>query len=495
MLVVISDLHFEEEALDRVCQGSSPVHLPFVRNLDPEAFHLIIARLAAEVERNQAHRLDVVLAGDVFDLHRTMLWFGTCAADGSDVADANPQRPYVAIQHVTPALEAKVLAILDAIAAEPRVAGALDAFRRLWQGRYFPEDGGGDVDAEFPLAPDKIQCVYLPGNHDRLANATPAIRRKVRQLLGMPPSDAPFPHTWVGADPRVLVRHGHEYDAFNFGGDYANSRGISTTIPDADYDAPTFGDFVTIDVVGALPWQMRQVYGHAQILSDSRLSAVYLRLLEFDDVRPQSRLLDFVLEIPGKAPNQNLGEDDVWRLLQPVLCALLDDIHDDPFLHQCLARMKPDDLKMRLALVAVREALATRPWRLGLPLALVRSLLDKLGGGGGGGNIGGNGTGGGPATFATREDAVTHGKVRFVAAGHTHSPDTVPIGHPTSRQVFIDTGTWRNRLLPTAAGRGFARLKALSYLAVYGSGEDNNGAPAGGVIQESFDFWSGFAEK
>ena len=115
MLVVISDLHFEEEALDRVCQGSSPVHLPFVRNLDPEAFHLIIARLAAEVERNQAHRLDVVLAGDVFDLHRTMLWFGTCAADGSDVADANPQRPYVAIQHVTPALEAKVLAILDAI--------------------------------------------------------------------------------------------------------------------------------------------------------------------------------------------------------------------------------------------------------------------------------------------------------------------------------------------------------------------------------------------
>jgi hypothetical protein len=146
--------------------------------------------------------------------------------------------------------------------------------------------------------------------------------------------------------------------------------------------------------------------------------------------------------------------------------------------------MKPANLTQRMALAAVRTALKLRIWRRGLPLSVVRSLLDKVAGGGDG-----------PAAFATREPSIHNSDRRFVVAGHTHSPDVVPIGKASSEQVYVDTGTWRNKVLPMAAGEGFVRLKSLSYLTVFGSDEDGGRTSASGGRQESFDFWSGFAEK
>jgi UDP-2,3-diacylglucosamine pyrophosphatase LpxH len=480
MLAVISDLHFEEEALDKVSLAPNSAGLTFVRNLPPGAYQMIIARLADEAEHNGATHLDLVLAGDVFDLHRTLLWFGTDDGNGGLQPTPDPVRPYVANTQVTPALESKVLEILDAIANEKRVAGALEVFKLLWQGLYVPTGGDPSHPVQFPLAADRIRCVYLPGNHDRLANATPRIRERVRHHLGLPASNLPFPHTHTSDDPRVIVRHGHEYDAFNFGADYGRRGADLDKIPLEHYEAPTFGDFVTIDIVGALPWRMRQHYGLKGILGSRALAAIYKRLLEFDDVRPQSRLLDFVLA----TPDTGVSQERLWELLRPVLVNLLDGIRDDPFLRKCLAGMKPANLTQRMALAAVRTALKLRIWRRGLPLSVVRSLLDKVAGGGDG-----------PAAFATREPSIHNSDRRFVVAGHTHSPDVVPIGKASSEQVYVDTGTWRNKVLPMAAGEGFVRLKSLSYLTVFGSDEDGGRTSASGGRQESFDFWSGFAEK
>jgi hypothetical protein len=111
MLVVISDLHFEEEKTDTIsCPGRDPVI--FRRNIQGRAYTQFIAKLAGEARGNHARRLDMVLAGDIFDLHRTSMWFDP------DVSDV---RPYVSCSQVIAQLEEKVLRILDAIAAESEV--------------------------------------------------------------------------------------------------------------------------------------------------------------------------------------------------------------------------------------------------------------------------------------------------------------------------------------------------------------------------------------
>src|SRR5215216_4791592 len=100
MLVVISDLHFEEEKSDAIAdeEGNSLNPSEFRRNTPPEAFRRLTAWLANEARRSGAQRMDLVLAGDIFDLHRTTLWFRE-----------NPReaRPYVNSAEVDEALEVK----------------------------------------------------------------------------------------------------------------------------------------------------------------------------------------------------------------------------------------------------------------------------------------------------------------------------------------------------------------------------------------------------
>ncbi|MGD2049962.1 MAG: hypothetical protein PVH03_10710, partial [Chloroflexota bacterium] len=86
MLVVISDLHFEEERTDVIPEGNGLPAVSYSRNLPAKVFRSFINHLAQEAVRNRARSLDLVFAGDIFDLHRTSLWFR-----------ANPSnlRPYV----------------------------------------------------------------------------------------------------------------------------------------------------------------------------------------------------------------------------------------------------------------------------------------------------------------------------------------------------------------------------------------------------------------
>ena len=72
MLVIISDLHLEEES-SRDIKSDDPNVAPIevTRNVNPRAFEKIFARWSQQAERAGAGKLDLVLAGDIFDLHRT----------------------------------------------------------------------------------------------------------------------------------------------------------------------------------------------------------------------------------------------------------------------------------------------------------------------------------------------------------------------------------------------------------------------------------------
>lgn len=455
MLIVISDLHFEEVASDKVAPDGAPHGVRFdERNLKPGAFDVVFGDLTTAARRNGARNVDIVLAGDIFDLHRTRLWF-----------DAGGLRPYLSCTDVASGSrhEEKILQILDGIAADDAVATNLAALRRL-AGVATPRHGG-PLGYEWFGVPTRVH--YLPGNHDRLVNATPATRLKARELLGLGPSTARFPHVFESADPRVLVRHGHEYDALNFGGRLSAHAEIPVSLSDADYDDWTFGDFVTVDVAMGLPDAFREVY-QDRIAFDPLLSTVYGRLLEFDDVRPQSQLVAFLLTIPGQEPTQ------VWRVLEPAFVTLLERLAGDPNVDRAFAKGGVSPL-WRLLLDA-------RVWRWGLPLALVRRL----------GSFASRRGDADPAASAVREEVVAQGRARFVVAGHTHHPQVALLStHSDFERYFVDTGTWRNVVLSTGSG-AFANTKAITHVAIYASTEDPGGLRA---KRESFDFWSGCSKR
>ncbi len=462
MIAVISDLHFEEEASDAISAGDPAKKLSFRRNLDPKAYRSFIAAMADELTRRRLHQFDLVIAGDLFDLNRTALWF------------SDELRPYCDLSEVSPALEAKVTRILEAIVAEPPVSGALQSLQLLARGRYLVQTSNGTFEErDFPA--HQIAIRYVPGNHDRLVNATAQLRQRVRGLLGLAGSD-PFPHVLLFEDPGVLIRHGQEYDPNNFGSDLRGLATIPPDLPETAYSQASFGEFVTIDVTVRLPHLWRKHYGERQILEDPILSALYLRLLQFDDVRPQSALMDYLLDDSAA----NFSPEEAWERLLPVLQDLLDDIHRQPFFRAWLRkRARPwtpvllDLARLLLKMGGARNAPARE---------VTRHLSHMF--------LGGDTQR--PEALAAHEELIRTGRARLVLAGHTHAPQVALIAADArDERFYINTGTWRTSIPATRDRRTFGDMKALTYVMLFGANEDPN-RDNSGVELGSFDYWNGY---
>lgn len=456
MIAVISDLHFEEEASDVI--SSSGKQIIFRRNLEPKAYRGFIAQMADEARRRHSESFELVIAGDLFDFNRTVLWF------------SDELRPYVSLDDVSPELEKKILKILEAVAAERAVSQTLELFRNLAAGKYKGHDAKTRdwVEQEFPC-PVKITC--LSGNHDRLVNASAAIRKRVCELIGIPTVER-FPHYALFKDPDALVRHGHEYDNNNFAIDFPEKEPIPLEVEEAGYSNANFGDFITIDVAVRLPYLFRRKYGDEQILKDPVLGALYLRLLQFDDVRPQSALLDYMLDdSDGK-----FSAEEAWERLVPVMQDHIAEIHDNKFFRYWLSRRAKPWAPAELELA--RGLLQLGGWRNRPAREAARKIMRFMMGG----------EPDQPELSAMRERLIVENKVRVVLAGHTHSPEVCLIKSDESGDRFyINTGTWRDVIPSTPDGRTFGRMRALTYVTLYSKAEQAESC-------NSFDYWTGFTK-
>jgi UDP-2,3-diacylglucosamine pyrophosphatase LpxH len=456
MLAVISDLHFEEEASDVIPGNGRHPDLVFCRNLDPRAYRHFIAQMAEQVEERKIKTFELVIAGDLFDFNRTVLWF------------QDDLRPYVSLPDIKGPLENKILKILEATAAEKPVKEALEAFRLLCEGRYITDEG---KKRDFPAKTIRIH--YITGNHDRLSNATPAIRKRIREMLGLKDKGS-FPHYVLVKDPAVLIRHGHEYDRNNFSLDPEKTKTIPLNVPEDAYARPNFGDFVTVDIAVRLPYLFRKKYGDQQILADPVMSSLYLRLLQFDDVRPQSALLDYMLD----TSSGDYSAEEAWERLVPVIQDLLDEIHDNKFFHYWLKRRARPWAPAELE--AARGLLKVGGWRNRIAREAGRKIAHFM--------MGGDTDE--PQLLAQLEEVIQSKQVRLVVAGHTHHPEVCLIGSDQKNDRFyVNTGTWRNRIPSTPDERTFGRIKALTYLMLFSSSEDRQGNTCG-----AFDFWSGYTK-
>lgn len=458
MIVVISDLHMEEEASDGVSGPDGRPALVFRRNQEAEGYRSFIAEIAERAQARHVREFRLVIAGDLFDFNRTVLWF------------EDRLRPYTSLQKVSAELERKILKILNAIAAEPQVAEALEMLRMLAGGKY--EDRAGNK-RDFPA--DNIIIDYLAGNHDRLSNASPGIRRRIRELLGLK-GDEGFGHLLLFEDPSVLIRHGHEYDRNNFAMDPEEWKVIPQEVPERGYADANFGDFVTIDIATRLPWLLRKKYGDAAIRDDNVLSSLYLRLLQFDDVRPQSALFDYLLD----DSHGHYSAEEAWECLMPIIQEVVEEIHDHPFFSYWVKkRAKP---WASAELEATRGLMKLGGWKNRVARETARKIARFM--------MGGDMEQ--PQIFAMREELLVNEKVRLVLAGHTHMPQVCLVGSdPDSDRFYINTGTWRDRILTTPDERTFGRVNALTYVELMSSAERGKS----GASTDCFAYWNGVTRE
>ncbi len=436
MIVVMSDLHFQDTRND-VFQDSNKKSVPVERNISPDAFEQTFEEILTTADLNDAKEIIVVLAGDIFDINRSQKWL------------EQEIRPYGehSVKQWGPIAEGIMDTIIESNGA------SLKIFRNFLRHRWKKKGA--------------LRLVYIPGNHDRLVNLYAPLRRKVRACLGYTkPNDAVFDNFFLSKKYGVIIRHGHEYDSTNFGRKLSRRHGFS--LNPEDYSLPSLGDYATIDIGAGFPFEFKRRYDAEMRFGPNAdvFQLLYCKLLEFDDLRPQSDIIDFILKDTPQSMN-------AWEFVLPVADAIITKAIGSRFL-----RSKLGAWGKLLPLLNL------------FPLSWIptKFLIRRIGSSDAHGNE--------PWRYALREQALRSTEGRYVVAGHTHNPSVEYLKQRTEdgkELFFFDTGTWRQQIRKCRDNKTFARSKALTYIVFYSSQEDCHRVY--GHKQYSFDYWSGFTKK
>jgi UDP-2,3-diacylglucosamine pyrophosphatase LpxH len=464
MFVVVSDLHLQHVSADsiRYVRHGMVRESGVRRNVTPGAIQMLLADVHARAKRAMSTRVDLVLAGDIFELLRTPIWF--CRGK----TNVRPMASDMGADSLDNPLCARVHEILDAIADDNKeILPILTRFVR--EGKV--ERRGHTLSLEPGTV---VQVHYIPGNHDRLLNAWPSVRRRVREMLLMPISDQPFPH--VIERPKstgygLKIRHGHEYDRWNIGVPVPFGEPIELT--DEQYMAPCAGDYVTLEIATRLCVGFRAMHAIALRAADERgahMRAFYNALVEFDDVRPASLLLQYLEKRLG-----NMGLE-LFELLRPLLLDLYQTARDSPFFQDMAQRMEMLQFFREPVVTMVREALqALSPTTLEKLVERLRAMdtSDDTERG---------------AAMASRESGVEEGLYDLIIAGHTHHPNQIPLPSAagSNRDVFfVDSGTWRSTIR-AGIGASFGRMRSCTVILCYSDEECGKMAEI-----RRFETWTG----
>ncbi len=324
MLVVLSDLHFAE------AQSTQIGDLKFNRNLSSEVYRSYFSEINQAAIANQVDKIDLVLAGDILEISRSGLWL------------EYDERPYLSNDDVksNSNFEHNILNIIRTIANEERVRNTLDIIRHIQD--------------QFEVA---IEIHYLLGNHDRLVNATPKIRKDVRNLFGLQGDDSEFDHQFILKDhvgqPFCLVRHGHEYDPMNFSINTQELEIFPFEFSKKTYGDTCLGDIITIEYGAALPYYLVKEYGENAVLSKSNLLSLYQRLMAFDDVRPSTALLSYMFSTPG------LKKKQTWELMEPCFLKAFEQLSENQLIEEYISDAENIKFGKRLLLNGLLDSKIT----------------------------------------------------------------------------------------------------------------------------------------
>lgn len=447
MIVVVSDLHLQHTRHDSIrrLENGRVIEYRIVRNVGAGALRLLLSEIAENVARTRATNVELVLAGDIFEIHRTPRWF----LGGRDY------RPV--LHPPNEVIEKIVSGIVEDIVIDNREF--FDVLAKVVSQGTFRRHG---VDEKIS-APLTVH--YLPGNHDRLVDAFPSTRKRVRQLLCIEgPATDPFPHELVwdrSTGYGIFIRHGHEYDAINFPTTFDPRQPPSAAI----YARPSFGDYVTVDITTRLAIAFRAHYAcelRAPGNAGARFRTIYAALSEFDDVRPPSLLVKYLTDAVGS---------NALDVLRPVLRDVFETARADAFFVHEAERLNLGKYFEGPIAEIIDVALKN------LSPETLSKLVDWL-------NALRKAEGSTPAAFAQHEPNLLSGDVDVILAGHTHNPAHVSVPGPQSVGYFLDTGTWRTRI-DAGEGGTFGRLRGYTSVTCY------HGDERKGDEHRNFETWTG----
>jgi UDP-2,3-diacylglucosamine pyrophosphatase LpxH len=409
MLVILSDLHFS----DATVSAEENVPARAFDYLAADLRGIVANRDASGARRNAIEDLEVLLLGDVFDVLRSARWRG----------EVMPwSRP-------GPELEARVGEILEGICTAN--AGAFSRLRGLTESVGLPAG--------------RVRLRYVAGNHDRTVNLFASTRRRAIQTLGLDPAEydpaEPLPTEHRSREYNVIARHGQQFDALNWGGDFA---------------AAGLGEAVVLGLINGFPKNLRAALGQ----SGPRDREVLQRIEELDHVRPLWAIPRWVRGVV-----EEIGDPELRARVQGAWRRSVGE-----FLASSLVRELTGGFRPWKPLWWLKLLLRT-PWGLAervLQRTWARRLLDR------------NNREFVKLAAADRETlSGTGGPVDLVVYGHTHIPRQVPLDvRGRRRLVYFNTGTWRKTVRPAEHGsrgdRDFIPWQVMSYLVLYRRGENRD---------------------
>jgi UDP-2,3-diacylglucosamine pyrophosphatase LpxH len=485
VLVVISDLH--------LIDGTIGNH-----NVPPEWFkHFFCHRIPTLAKERSAKELKVLLMGDIVDLIRTEQWLDVDhsirpwgESGRSDISRAI---------HNQPLDESKTEEQCLRILGDPQ---DLKEDTILYQNQQTFNLFKKDCEESFihkikQVMEDnfRVEIIYLPGNHDRLCNLYPSLRDWLREQLnltvdvhtveGEPTGDWWYPYQFRDEAYGVFARHGHEYDPWNYGNPHDFPH-VSGDYPRVEQLQVPIGDVIATEFAVKVPKLLRErEFPYKQEVIEN--------IEQMDNVRPASSVFEFFL-----SDVRNRTDEIVRNELENAFDQALKDLVDILKQHW----QYPETLGGMIARVFSAPQLK---WFCTNPhlMPYVERLFERL-----------------SPYFGMVEERLTDptkdihtraayneriwkqdNRIRYILYGHTHNPLIHPlelrnnggtIGEAES--VYINTGTWRNRILRTVAfdqsleeSPRFVPLQQLTYVVFYREDEDPGKAPQ----TTSFDMWTG----
>jgi len=422
MLIFISDLHFIDKTAG-------------LHNTPSRALEGVFKDIRDYSDKPT--EIKIIFLGDTFDLIRTTYWL--------DVPES--ERPWGDRESKSPFIEAHANMIMDAIVKKN---SNVFTFFRDGLEKFFDQ---------------KVEKIYIPGNHDRLCNVYDSLRRKVRSTLGIPGDAEPFPHVYddmlFGNKYRVFARHGHEFDKWHYEG--------STNWTDQDYGQVPIGEVMATEIVSRIPHTIMQNIGNS--IPEDQKDELKRNLQEVDNVRPFSAIVEWLFYQVNQNP-------DLSEVINKSLADIASNFENLQYLkgwykkHEKLLKIdEADEVHGLIELF--------KNFNINAAETLI-NIFSRIFG---------------SERFASPDDSdkdLNEGAADFltlspnyrsIVMGHTHNPLQIPIGVTSDglEQIYINTGTWRKRYIQ-GTNSGFIGIKYLTYAVFYNEDENPN---------QSFETWTG----
>jgi len=452
MLIIISDLHLG----DGTCGKSIPpgAFYLFADRLSEMAYH---ASWRADNRYQPIESIDLVLMGDILDPQHSTLWLEHAPGHPGYIRPwSDPQNP----------LYAEKLAQVTQAMLEHNAEG-IAVLRQCADGKRLslpPADSRGRPDfASSERLSLPVRIHYMVGNHDwhyRLPGAAfDAVRRQVIEAFGLSNPVSPFP--WEAEELPPLEEIFHRYQAYGRHGDLYDKFNYD---PLRGRNAATLGDIFAMEMLNRYPLEVTRSLG-TQIpvsLADS--------LRKLTNVRPA---LATPLWISGQ-----IQQYAAAKSLETELKRIWDNLGRE-FLSLDVVRQA--DKAFQFDVVDALQVLLAVSRRTSFKTIndVVVWVQKKMWGG----ELS-------YTHFALREPALLEDRARYIAYGHTHHHEIVPLdseGLPPTRsyQIYLNSGTWHSYYTLAAKdprAQKFVPYQMLTYLILYRDGQ------RGG---RHFEAWSG----